>query len=110
MLVPKFKNPCNTNAKTNGIGTKCGSLTKYLYAKAPNKAVNAESNAGFNTGFSNTGVNGIKQITPKAIIIVVTIVLVATEIVDTISPSLDPCFTPACSLAFTAQGTFKFRN
>ena len=48
-----------------------------------------------------------KQI-PMIIITVVTIVLVATEIVETISPSLLPCFTFACSLALTAQGTFKF--
>ena len=46
--------------------------------------------------------------TPIAIIIVVTIVDVATEIVETISPSAEPCFTPASSLAFTAHGTFKF--
>ena len=56
--------PCNNNASTKGIGTKSGSLTKYLYAKAPNKAVNAESNAGFNVGFSKIGVNGINKITP----------------------------------------------
>ena len=107
MLVPRFNNPCNNKASTNGTGTKCGSFTKYLYASAPNNAVKAESKAGFNTGFSNTGVNGIKHATPIAITNVVTIVLVATEIVETISPSFEPCFTPASSLALTTQGTFK---
>ena len=79
-----------------------------MYAKAPNKAVKAVSNAGFKVALSRIGVKGVRAATPIAMIIVVTIVLVATEIVETISPSLLPCFTPANSRALTAQGTFKF--
>ena len=70
--------------------------------------MNAVSKAGFNVSLSKTGVNGTKAATPNAIIKVVTIVLVATDTVETISPSLLPCFTPANSLALTAHGTFKF--
>ena len=80
---------------------------KYLYANAPNRAAKAESNPGLKTSDWRTGVRGIIQITPRARTKVVTIVLVAIEIVETISPSLLPCFTLACSRALTAQGNFK---
>ena len=90
------------------IGTNNGSFEKYLYPNAANKAVNALPNAGANEGFSKTGVSGVKAITPKATIKVVTIVDVATLIVETTSPSGEPCFTPDNSRALTAHGTLRF--
>ena len=111
ILEPKLNTKAKIKDNTNGIGSKIGSFEKYLYPKAANKAVNALPNAGVNVGFSriwNCSSSVAKNTTPKAIITVVTIVLVATLIVDTISPSAEPCLTPANSLALTAQGTFKF--
>ena len=94
-------------AINNGAGTNFKSLTKYLYASAPNRAVNAALKAGFNVSLSSIGVSGTSNATPRAIIIVVTIVLVAMETVETISPSWLPCFTLACSRALTAHGTLN---
>ena len=108
ILVPNPNNSSKIIVKAKGSGTNLKSLIKYLYASAPNKAVNAVSKAGFNASLFKKGVNGTNNATPKPIINVVTIVLVATEIVEIISPSLLPCLTPAISLAFTAHGTFRF--
>ena len=105
--IVKINKNCKPIVKARGTGTSLISFTKYLYARAPNKAVKAESNAGLNTGLSKTGVNGASRATPNARMIDVTIVLVAIEIVEMISPSLLPCFTFARSRALTAHGTFK---
>ena len=111
ILELRLNTSAKIKARVNGIGNRIGSLEKYLYPKAANKAVNALPNAGFNVSFCkilNCDSNVAKNTTPKAIITVVTIVDVATLIVETTSPSAEPCFTPASSLALTAQGTFKF--
>ena len=89
MLVPNPNVISKTKVKASGTGTNFKSLIKYLYPSAPNKAVNAVSNAGFNVSLSNIGVKGTSAATPIAIIKVVTIVLVATEIAETISPSFE---------------------
>ena len=62
-------------------------LIKYLYANAPNNAAKAESKPGFNVSDCKTGDNKPKQATPRAKITVVTIVEVAIDTVETISPS-----------------------
>ena len=54
------------------------------------------------------GVSGTSSATPTAMITVVTIEDVATAIVEITSPSSEPGFTLAFSIAVNAAGTFRF--
>ena len=81
---------------------------KYWYPRAPKSAGSTLSNAGRRTGLSRTGVKGIRRRTPMNITSIVTREEVATESVDIISFSLLPTSASAISLAFAAQGSFRF--
>ena len=93
ILEPKLNANAKINANVNGIGNNNGSFEKYLYPSAANNAVNALPNAGVSVSLLkiwNCDSKVAKNKTPNAIITVVTIVEVATLIVDTISPSAEP--------------------
>ena len=76
-------------------------------ASPPKSAGNIRSNAGSKTGDSSIGVSGTISITPKIIIIVVTILETAIAIVEITSPSSLLGFTSARSIASTAQGSLR---
>ena len=66
--------------------------------------------AGARIGASSTGVSGTMQMTPRMIIIVVTMEEVAMAMVEMISPSSLLALTPFCSRALMAQGSFRLER
>ena len=76
-------------------------------ARPPKSAGNIILNAGSKTGDSSIGVKGTMHITPIMMIMVVTILETAMEIVEITSPSSLVAFTFALSIASMGQGSFK---
>ena len=52
---------CKPIVKASGSGTSFKSFVKYLYAKAPNKAVKAVLKAGAKVSLSKNGVSGASK-------------------------------------------------